>query len=84
MHIHQAPREFAVSRPRQLKTACEKLPGHRATADATEVLDRAAFRAQSSQWILAVEESVTLARIDLSAPGKDQEYYSAGLSYRRL
>ena len=84
MHIHQAPQDFAVSRPRQLKTACEKLAGHHAIGNAIEMLDRAAVGAQSSQWILAVASSVTLARIDLSALWKDQEYYSAALSHPGL
>jgi hypothetical protein len=41
-------------------------------------LDRAALGAQASQRILAVARSVTLARIDLPPPRKDQEYFIRG------
>ena len=78
MHIHRAPQDSAVSRARELKAACEKLARHCATWNVTAALDRAALGAQASQRILAVARSVTLARIDLPPPRKDQEYFIIG------
>ena len=77
MHSRRARQDSAVVQPRWLKTVSETLAAHHAVASAIELLERAVLGTQSFRWTLAVAASVTLARIDLSALRKDQEFNSA-------